>query len=509
MNIQIIEKKVDYTLYVLNYFSGFNSQNRKHFNLGLQHLRTFLSKDAQTPPSPGQLWFTAHRIVSLDRLYTKIESISDKILKKSTIPFFSGKIRNRILPSLSQRIEEIKQSLFHNQKLPFSKGINRNKFYQGIQRNLQLQNSTGISYVETEYVHLVGNHLTDEEIKPIDIACYEGSFEIYSLSSWMHVLSLFKAKGNISEQIVCMKLIDRLKNAKSLFLKTTYAPKVFHNAPVQNQKELEKAYIAEIEKAYDPKASQTALSVAKYELLCKYNLDKPISIPKSVLYNEIIWEILESIDKLNEGNSTIFALGVKDHCIMIELLCHKKGILGEKENYEYKIFNTGYGAVTYHTLNEEKTRAYPLTFQKLPKGAFNYAFFSELAQLAVSGEDIHQFYQHHESFLVDNAGGKKMTAHGKLYPIQKLGTCCYTAMEAWIRSYFTDPQIHHLESVKIQMSTEKQEKVIKMLSSDNMDGVASKKRKAAEDSPNAPPTKKFKDSQLLYELGKKLLNRNS
>jgi hypothetical protein len=504
-HIMGIEKDVDYTMYILNYFTSFSFHHREIFDRALQGLNTLLNIDARYTHAPQKLWPTAHRIMSLDRIHTKIEGVREKILKKACPPYFSNKIRNRILPPLSMRIESIKQFLFEKQRLPLSTGLKRDAYYQEIQGALQLQNPGEISKVETEYVHLVGNHLNAEEIKPIDIKIYEGSYPIYSLSSWMHVLSLFHKQGNASEQITSMKLINILKRAESLILKTSYALTHLSYASAENQADLEKAYLTHIEKAYDPNIFPASLAIAKGEFFNKYNLDSPFAIPKRVIYNEIVWEILESIDKIEEGQPLVFDLGTKEHCLIIEVACYRRNLFEETKNYEYKIFNTGYGLLEHHNVNEAKTMAYPLVFRDVPKTALNYPFFSELVQLALYEDSINKFYRHHETFLVDKAGGTQMRSMGKLYPIQKLGICCYSAMEAWICSYFNESEIKRLETVKIKMSTQKQEKVIEILTSGQKKGAASKKRKATQDPPNAPPAKKLKDSKQLLELGKKLL----
>lgn len=507
----VIEKDVDYTAYVVTYFSVFNKQAGQIFDKSLKNLEQLLQDDAKgvADTKLDKLWFTAHRLVVFDRLHVKVDGIRNKILEKFNPPYFTKKIQVKVLPSLAERIKTIKSTIFQNYRLPFAAGNKRFFFYKEIKCNLQLDKPQGIEEAEKEYVHLVGNHLKPEDINILGLDSYGGSVDICSLYSWMNVLKAFQDQGNTHEKAICAKFNHILQKVEPFFLKTSYGLKIVARTQQYNQIELEKAYLSDLEKSLDPRATKNGFLQCSKSFYDKYNLDNPAVVPKKIIYNEIILDMLELINQLKEGHACIFSLGTKDHAVLIEVACQRKYKARDRGQYTYSIFNTGDGVRMYHQLNEDKTMAYPLRFQDVPYSAFSSALFSELVELSLEGISMQTFYQCHEKYLVTQGSGKKIQTSGKLYPLQKLGICSYSSMEAWICSYFDEAQNEHLRRVKITLSTQKQQKVIDMLSAGEIHPKPSKKRKATEDPPNAPDLKKIKASHQLLKLGKELLAKKN
>lgn len=505
-----IRRGVDFADFKLEYDKKFPYKTRRQFNESLVNLEKLLKNDVDYTFAAGPLWHTARRIVQFKELYAKIEGIRTKIICSCQKPYFVEKIGSDILPVLTNRIKVLKSDIGKKGRLPFSVGEDRAKFHSDIQQSLQMKNVAKIRRVQKEYFHLMGNHF-DKDIKSeINIEAYTGSLEVYSLESWEKVIKLFIDKGADAEKEIGGKILGAIQRALPLAVKTSFAYNLSQiRKPSDETQEL--AYLIDLVDSKKALVEGEVRKITPKQLLQKYKLAKVCSIPDNVIINEMAWDMVENIQKLSKGDFQLFTLGTCSHSIAVQVTCIEAVTLMNEGSYEYTIFNSGDQVKVYHQLDEAEVLAYPLTFVKLPLKAFSYTFCYDLIYLSLKGKSVPQFYTLHDTVLVEQFGGSKVKKSGALYHLQKFGTCTYSAIEVWIESFLNLDQQYFLKLVKMQLSTSKQEEVVKILEKEeklsNLTQINSNRKRKREFILETPVKRRkiLKENKLLLDKGRKSL----
>ena len=511
-NTKIVEQKFDDVSRKFAQRVVLTRDMHKKYKQVIEDLHQILAGDTlRTSTIEGQ-WYTAHRLTGYTRILEKIDKLKNTILAAPHLHSISNYPLLGVRTALLCRIHDLKQEFFKIRRLPLFEGLERRKYYVKRVSKLQLKDSAKIGAAEEEYFHLMGNHIARNQLKDINLGMYEGSYEISSLSSWVEVLRLFVEKGDPNAKCIGNKVLDILNKSKSLFLKLTFAYKILVRQERRYEALLEKQYIEDFDQAYNTNDRQASAVSKITDFLEEYNLSNHTIIPKEVIISEIVWDVLESINVLKPGEPYIIALGTKYHAILVQITCKVPGTPLNKGCYEYKIFNTGEDCENWHLLSLDKTMAYPLSYQNIPKSAFTYTFFSELYNIYFFDDSVWKFYTTQDKLLVSQNGGLRVAMIGMPYARQNLGTCSYASLEAYVNSFFTEPQIQQLEFTKAKMAVSKQEKVVNLLNTNPQTlqrSVLSKKRKANSYTDGQPKTKKLKESQILLDLGKQFLQSRS
>lgn len=502
-----IRRSVDLADYKLEYDKNFPSKVRKEFHASLLRLEKLLINDANHCFTADPIWHTARRIVRLKALYSKIEGIRKKIIECGRPFYFTKTIKDRVLPSLANRIKNLKKGIGKKGRLPFSQGSDRTRFHIEVQQSLQMKNITKIIEVQREYFHLMGNYFDKSIESEIDVDEYDGNLEVYSLESWDKIIKLFIEKGTPVEKEIGNKIVDAIQKALLLAVKTSFAYNLPQfKKPTDEQQEL--TYFNDLMDLEETLVSGEVRKITQTQFLEKYELAKTCSLPKDIIMNEMAWDMVNSITSLQKGELRLFALGTCTHSIAVQVTCINPADSSSPGNYEYCIFNTGSGVNTHHELDAKRESAYPLTYHQLPLAAFSYKFCLDLLNLTVEGQRVDQFYNIHD-VVFTQYGGIKVKNAGALYILQKFGTCSYSAIEAWIDSFLTLSQKKFLEFIKVQLSTSKQEGVVKILEAQQEDNrkkvEPTKKRRIIFTNSNHKRTKKLKENKILLQRGQNYL----
>lgn len=471
-------------------------------------LDAFVAEESLRDSSTLELWFSAHRITSYDRILAKIDTLSNLLVAAK----FQSSSRNSLMASrigLGVYWEVLKTMFFSSRRLPISEGVERNHYLQKIRDRLHIKDPNDVKYAEKEYFHLLGNQLKLNQWKRAQVVTYEGSKEIYSLSSWQDVLRLMVQNGaKNSTRQVCQNLLDVLDKVESIFLKVSFAYKMLSNPERKSEAELESDYIKQYDRCYNVQDPYTPTTERKEEFDWLFQLSSKCHVPQETIINELVWDILETIDGLKAGEYTLIPLGTANHAILVKLDCVAPAAANFEGEYDYTIFNTGDGVGHWHTIDPAKTSALPFMIQKLPKVAFSYTFFAHLLKIAFTDKTATGFYTAHRTYLQYLSKGFDVNKVGKFYPLQKLGTCCYSSLEVWIHSHFSRAEIQELDRIKAEYAVAKQERAVHLLSTNPQTmqkSLSCKKRKVVKDPDGQPQAKKLKESVSLLEMGKKII----
>ncbi len=506
-----IDRSIELTKFTLEYGDSFSTDIKKEFNQALEGLIELLNKDQVSTQPKGAAWHTAYRIVHFKNTQVKLEKIRQQIFEKSEVQDkFIEKVQLVVLPALKDRVKKLKTLIEAQGRLPFNEGSVRAQYFEDIQQQLQLKNINQIFQVEKEYFHLLGNHLDGNKLKQVDIASRNGSLEIYSLISWEQVLNLFIQAGDASEKQIGSTLLSIIKEAMPFALKINFALNLQQIKDRTNAEAQETAYFEDYLESH---RRQRHPMLTLPQFFNKYQLHSFSPIPERVIINEMAWDMLDSVSSLKSGEVRMFPLGTISHSIVVQVTCTQDSSISTPKLYEYKIFNTGHGVEFYHELDEKEECSLPLIYKNLPPSAFSYSFFSNILRISLEESSIDAFYQLHDRVLVQEAGGTKTLLSGAWYPNQKHDICAYASIEAWIDSYLSEKQIKHFEIIKAKMSTDKQEKVVKILRGrdkghNGLGKTITGKRK------NRPAylkveskSKRLKESEILLDLGHQYLQQ--
>lgn len=503
-----IERGIELAHFKLNYDRNFPNKVRIEFNAALEELLKLLNDDERHLEAREPIWHTAYRIVELDKFYNKIDVIREKIFDHCDVPYFVTKIRSKVLPSLLRRVDELKSVIASKGRLPFSEGVERAQYHQEVKLNLQVETTNKIQAIEKEYFHFLGDQFDKRDIENINQHFYDANFEIYSLESWVEVLNSFIAELDPAERAIPQVLLSVIQKAIPLSLKTSFA---FQIGQLCNHydKELELNYFRDLVRSSMPASSSSRDALTPAHFLRRYELAKSCYIPERALINEMAWDMLEDIRAMKKNEFKLFSLGTLTHRVAIQVSCIEPGSESEPGRYQYKIFNTGWGADKFHQLDDTQKYAYPLVFNQLSLQAFSYSFLEELLRLLLERDNIDAFYHLHDNALVDKAGGKKEKQEGMLYFLQKYGTCSYASVKAWIDSCLNESQRKRLEIVKTKISMRKQERVIQVLQNEasSANWRIKKGKRSIPHSLFVTKANKLRESVLLLKLGQTYLEK--
>lgn len=488
---------------------------RQEFNESLTNLRKLLMNDVDHTFISNPAWHTAHRIVQFKKLYTKIEEIRAKILHacktSNSKPYFLKKIGSDILPALANRTKILLSDIGKKGRLPFSVGKDRDNFYLEVKNSLQMKDIAKIIHVQKEYFHLMANRFDKSIENEINVKEYTGSWEVYSLESWEKVIKLFIDKGTDREKEIGKKILEAIQKALPLAVKICFAYGLNQIIePLDDAQQV--AYLTDLVDSEKPLAKWEMRKITPEQFLQKYELANASIIPKNVIINEMAWDMVTIIQKLQKGEFHLFFLGTRYHSIAMQVTCIEAATHVNKGGvYTSTTFNTGEGVEVYHQLNETGLFAYPLTFVNVPLETFSYTFCYDLICFCLQSDSVNKFYNLHDTVLVEQGSGSKVKDCGALYQLQDFETCAYSSGEAWINSFLTPDQQLFLEFIKAQFSTSKQEEVIKIFeeqveSSSWIKVASTRKPKLSQVNPiHIENKKKLKESKILLNKGRKRL----
>lgn len=504
--IYTIEQEIDIAKCSLYEEKKFPYQKRSYFNFTLLELLAALNN--HHAENYSTTWHAMHHFVKLKNLAIKIEKIRGKILEVCPKPYFANKIKYRVLPLLENKQKELKLWITSQERLPFSVGTERSDFHKEVREILHLQNQEHILRVANEFFHLLADRLEHKKLKGINKNAYTGSLEIFCFESWIQILNEFVKEVNSEEKIIGNNLLSILKRTLDITAKISFATQI--NDTLIPEKQAELNFFDDLTKSLFPKEKFASLpEVRRNQFLKNYRLGTASSVPQSVIINEIVWDILEAIKKMQGGEVLIFPVGTFTHSIVVQLSCIKAPSESDKGEYQYKIFNTGSGAYTHHQLDRSRQFAYPLIFSNLNQDVFSYKFFAEIVRMTLDERNVHYFYDFHDRVLAKEGKGQKHLTKGTLYPLQRNEICVYSAMEAWIDSFLTKKQSHSLELIKTKIAVQKQTEVVKSLKFkvERNEKLLVKKWGSANSSPVfQAPRNKLKENVLLLQLGQQYLN---
>jgi hypothetical protein len=515
-----IEQIFAYTKYKVKYEKSFSEAIRSDFNWALNSLSSLLDQDVVHMQKSREMWQTAHRIVKLDEVYVKINKIRDSILKLPGPKYFCNKLKDEVLPKLVKRINDLFLFIATNHRLPFTIGSQRDSFYQEAKKAIDFADHSKLWRIEKEYFHFLGDHLDKNKLKDINTDAYDGNLEIYSLMSWAKILEAFIQEGDETEKRIGQYLLNIINQAMPIANKLSFLF-LLPNLQELDKVETEIAYFKDLARLRPNRSvANDHQKMTSEEFFSKYTLEQPCAVPLRVLENEIIWDILEIIDQMKEGESQAFTFGTKDHSITVQLICFERPSFNHSGDYKYEIFNTGEGVSEFQNIEEKEgaTFARPLTYYNVSKKALSYSFFASLVRHRLLGETARRFYELHDQYLIKEGGAQKAKDLGYWYLIQNFGTCTYRTVEAWIDSYLNEKQIKHLELIKTRLSTEKQRKVVYILENEvkKESGWMTISRPKNYGKPKAIPsqvwmtkTTKLNESRTLLQLGEEHLNKLS
>lgn len=493
--------------FLLEIDEPFDQELRLRFNHALERALVLLRQDAAYKTDwSTRNWHVARRFVKYHKLRSNIEKVRSNILRSKSPPYFTKKIKDKILPPIARRIEDIHAYMGSKERLPFGGKKSRNRYRQQVKSELALQDPEKTEKVEREFVHLLANHFDDSSVKQINIESYTGSSEIYGVISWSEVLTQFIEKGDQSEKRIGNYLLAILHETEALALKMSYADDLLQTRLADDHAE-EVNYYKDLVKFFRGQEVFPSSMDIQDQFLLNHNLKKRDSVPANVLFNEIAWDIVESITNLKSGESRIVQLGTKDHSIVVQVRCLQVPSTDFPEGkYEYQIINTGSCVRTFHKVTKGKDGneiGYPLIFKQVPKSAFTYSFFAEAVRLSLQVDSVPAFYQLHHYHFVAQARGRRTLDSSWSYPLQKHGTCVYAALEAWIDSHLTPQQCKHLEIIKTEMAIAKQEEVVQFFEAQDeiTSWVDIVKGNATAHPASITHSKKLEESMVLLQSG--------
>ncbi len=499
-SLHAIKKGIEYTFLELEYERKFSDKTRIDFNVALDQLMITLNKDKSHLTGLGEPWHTARRIVDFNDIQSRLEQIRDRIFKISDIPYFVKKIKD-IQPLLKERIKELKKGIGQKGRLPFSIGPSRDNFYSEVQSNLHLKNLKKVSTVQKEFFHLMANYFDKDIETNIDIATLSGSEEIYSFESWKSIIQEFLERSTMQvDKEIGLKILHSLEKAIPLSLKENYLVSLL-------KKNFQNDYF-EIEYYKDLIQLNQDHVLTEESFSNKYILDAFLKVPLNVAINEIIWDIHDTIHRLNPGESHPLTFGTKTHCIVVEITCHEKANDTSAGNYTFTIINTGGGVRSHHQLDLSRDYAYPLSYVNIPESAFSYSFFWKLKDISFNSSKIDEFYQFNDMYFTDDVKAGKMIDQNPIYQLQKFGTCTYSSIEAWIESKMSLDQKELLRNIKVEVSLSKHSQLIQTLTDQSKESVEWKvveRKRKRENEGYIDKSKFLKISQFLYDLGKTIL----
>jgi hypothetical protein len=474
-------KYVKYTLDSINNKICNNSIfNIDDFNVSIQKIAECLKNDINFCSQPQSTISIANRIYKYQKLYIKIKDLQthSAVLNVSCI---LPKIL--ILNDIVEKYKELTRFIEKHTRLPYQDG-NRKYLYRKA-----FQDSLPTLLRKKEFFHFLGNYFDPKYfVDTMKFEKYETNYDFCTQSSWQRIINLFQSSGNPIQKKECTRLLSMFNKSLKFAFKILYINK-------QQQQIFDSENIIDNANYFKLYSKFTRNKNSKKQFDRKYTLSNN-AIPKSVLLNNLAWDILDDIKELNSGDSMILPLGSVDHTIIVQITCKNVN------DYEYIIFNTGTG----HSLHKVKSNvyeAYPVTYINLNRSHFTYSFFSNLLSLAFENKNIVQFYQLHQSnFTIAN----KRLEEGKPYPLQNYKICTSTAIEAFLINFLNEDDYKKLEKVKITFTLRKQQEVVDKLKREVEEAswCVVKGKSIYRDKTVQTKIDEYEENRYLLNLGKRM-----
>ncbi|WP_068469469.1 hypothetical protein [Candidatus Protochlamydia phocaeensis] len=493
----------------------FSLASRRAFNNLLEKLVVHVQNDAEVL-NTNQL---AGKIVKLCKIQKKIYQIKSRILPVTGSYMFYAKISKTVLPKLVKRISSLRWKIKQEGRLPF----NPNQTWELYQKKkeeemgfAQLEHMTESGsladpglvqadprLVQKELFHWLGEHVSENRLKGLNVKNYEGSCAFYSYSSYCKLVEILLQSAKKERKEDQVKLLDMLKIGRQIALKFFFAEIMIRNQSDEEEYRYYKA-LAALDKA----AQDGTLAKEERVFNETYKLEFDCRVPYEVIINDICHDLLKLIDGIQPGQKRIFNMGIDGHSLLIEIVRLLPSQDFPEGEYQYSIYNTGLG-ISYHVSREAdgKTWVKPCTIKKLTRSAFTYDFIDRLVGCLLSRDSAYNFYCLHHYALVGEANGYLDLNGGPEYQAQKFGTCSYAAVDAWIDLQLTDSERLEKELIKSSLSIKKQTHVIKQLEEETKKSNWKTVKRVYNKTRYVPTTesmakqKALKDSKILLALG--------
>jgi hypothetical protein len=401
----------------------------------------------------------------------------------------------KVLDKVHKTILAAESNLKRSERLPVDYGdtLKEDKKETIKKLTLRIENPNEDAYIcaEKEVFHLVLDKESKDNLKSVDVNRLEGREVSSAILSVIYVL-----KKSLRQQSRVIRdgqfiLLEELQNA----LRWAQKMEKCHDAPVssgyyraltttaplltridQIKEELRNQQVSVSQETVLGKLSNSERQ--QWELFEKETKVGGKNPPiRSVLLNDICWDILDSIERMKPDDYRFIPLGTKDHCLILAVFCYE---LNNALFYNFYVYNTGEG-VNYHLQKEKEGVEYvkPLTFLAIDKKSLTYDFFEHLVNESVFGTSIDKVYQILLN-LVKERKAYQMTSLGSWHPEQGHGTCTQTALEMACFSRLIQTEIQTYEKIKAKVAFHKQKQIVnklKQLFSQHLNGLESQRKK--------------------------------
>lgn len=482
MNINLFNNQFKETFKCTNLI--LNSSTSKQYKKSLDLLNKITSADIIAAPIDD--WHIAQRIVC----YTQLKQVYKDIKHRYAQTNLGTQVDTPI-NLLENKITELKEFIKTNSRLPFRAGLIRDQYLKKVKQRLQLQDKIKVHYVESEFFNFMSDYFT-EVSKPITL-CYQGAYNLQGLLSWKEVLKKHIAEKSSSDAELDSSL-SLIKRAIPLNVKLSFALE-WLNKPSTPEQEI--SYFHDLASGLGTKLESTT----KAGFFRKYKLSKQSIIPSFVIINEIVWDILSSINEMKVKEENILLLGTSVHCVVVQLICRERASSTNEGKYDYQIINTGEGVYVYHVSDGKK--AYPVVYEDLPKKSITYSFIEKLLTICLKSDNIDEFYDLHKQHLPED---KKNQRKAPMYNLQIQETCVYKSIEETLHCKLDEAKFHELENTKIKIATNKLEQAIKIIKKNKNvleDRIKNSKKRKSDALAYLPPTKRLKYDHELLNKAKK------
>ena len=477
--IDSLRQRVDELKQPLKYKRTFGSQDRIQFHnilngvINLLARQVFISTEQQFPV-----------LVSLNSLEKKIRKISQRIYTIVRRPIYQKTMDDSVIPIIRTVQKALEKDL--NRRIRFP--VNYDNFLDEFDKTLtsDLSASEGpIELLEKDTFHLLLDKEKNRELKGVDVFALEGSQPFITLKSFAQILSnhLIPSENRTENKMKLLKIVQqalkiaiKIRSLENCSSKDQVVNKYLKNLSafltISSKCENIRAHLkqtgqevseSKIQALLTPK-DRTYVQALKNRFSCLKN------VPVQAVLNDIVWDILYSIQLLQPGDYTFFLAGTYHHCVAIEIQRIISPFLGSRRQYIYKVYNTGRMRDCYHNVQRfsDTTLISPMVIERLALDSFTYDFFEELIQhmvcyypedLNLAMKQITFFYELHEKHLIQKGGGRFLKTD-ECFPTQQKATCCYQCTEVLIYSHLDPFSIKQIEVEKAKKSVRQQHQIM-------------------------------------------------
>lgn len=358
-----------------------------------------------------------------------------KLIKKNLqLKLNQNQQLNKIFIKLNKKIKILKTRFLKNEAFLLLNSMYFESWRQNKIRRIQSVNSSNFMSSQRIFFHCIENKFEKSFLKLNQWQHLEGEQSFTCFEVWKVLVNQFIEQGSLEEKKTGEKLKIALELGSSISGKLVFSDDMCIKIKEVYKKEL------------------------KNNLL-----ENPISI--SFFINQLVDEIVQTIDQLKPGDSLPLILGNSSHAILSQITC-------DTENeYSYKIFNTGDYVEFEHSVTtfwskrtgKAKDKALPVIYEKLEKKVFTSHFIDQLINLYFQkGDDaLKALYAIPKKTFFPKS--TPSSNKGSLYNLQKYATCSFSCVEAFIKNFLSKEDFKKLKQLKISMSLENQNQLIHQL----------------------------------------------